>query len=79
VDDDAGALDVFEELDAEASAEVCAFDEAGKVGYGEGFGVGEVADLDYAEIGLEGGEGVVGDLRFGGGEARDERGFADVG
>ena len=41
--------------------------------------MGEVADLDDAEIGLEGGEGVVGDLGFGGGEARDERGLADVG
>src|SRR5437773_740009 len=56
-----------------------AFDEAGEVGYGVGLGVGEVADLDYAEIGLEGGEGVVGDLGFGGGEARDQRGLADVG
>ena len=80
VDDDAGALDVLEELDAEAGAEVGAFDEAGKVGDGEGLlGVGEVADLDDAEVGLEGGEGVVGDLGFGGGEARDEGGFADVG
>ena len=79
VDDDGGALDVFEELDAEAVAEVRAFDEAGKVGYGEGEFVGEVADLDDAEVGLEGGEGVVGDLGPGGGEARDEGGFADVG
>ena len=31
-----GALDVLEELDAEAVAEVRAFDEAGKVGDGEG-------------------------------------------
>ena len=79
VDDDAGALDVVEELDAEAVAEVRAFDEAGEVGDGEGLGVGEFADLDDAEVGLEGGEGVVGDLGFGGGEARDEGGFADVG
>ncbi len=56
-----------------------AFDEAGHVGYGEGFFVGRVADLDYAEIGFEGGEGVVRDLGAGGGEARDQRGFADVG
>jgi hypothetical protein len=79
VDDDAGALDVFEELDAEAMAEVCAFDEAGKIGYGEGLGVGIFADLDYAEVWLEGGEGVVRDLRLGGGEPRDEGGFAHVG
>src|SRR5438552_766240 len=55
-----------------------AFDETGEVGYGVGLGVGIVADLDDAEVGLEGGEGVVGDLGFGGGEARDECGFADV-
>ena len=36
VDDDGGALDVLEELDAEAVAEVRAFDEAGEVGDGEG-------------------------------------------
>ena len=41
--------------------------------------MGEVADLDDAEVGFEGGEGVVGDLGFGGGDARDEGGFADVG
>src|SRR6184192_712926 len=29
-----------------------AFDEAGEIGYGVGLGVGEVADLDYAEVGL---------------------------
>ena len=79
MDEDAGALDVFEELDAEAGAEVRAFDEAGHVGDGEGLLVGEVADLDDAEIGFEGGEGVVGDLGLGGGEERNQRGFADVG
>ena len=79
VDDDAGALDVAEELDAEAVAEVCAFDEAREIGYGEGLGVGEFADLDDAEVGFEGGEGVVGDLGPGGGEAGDEGGLADVG
>ena len=78
VDNDAGALDVFEELDAEAVAEMRTFDEAGEVGDGEGFGVGEFADLDYAEVGFERGEGVVGDFGPGGGEARDEGGFADV-
>ena len=41
--------------------------------------MGEFADLDDAEVGLEGGEGVVGDLGAGGGEAGDEGGLADVG
>ncbi len=79
VDEDAGAFDVFEELDAEARAEMGAFDEAGHVGDGEAALVGGVTDLDDAEVGFEGGEGVVGDLGFGGGEAGDEGGFADVG
>src|ERR1700722_15099966 len=78
MDDDAGALDVTEELDAEACAEMRAFDEAGEIGYGEGFGVWVFADLDDAEVGFERGEGVVGDLGLGGGEARDERRLADV-
>ena len=56
-----------------------AFDEAGHVGYGEGFFVGWVADLDDAEVGFEGGEGGVGDRGLGGGEARDQRGLADGG
>ena len=79
VDEDGGAFDVAEELDAEAGAEVGAFDEAGHVGDGEAEVVGWVADLDDAEVGFEGGEGVVGDLGAGGGEAADEGGFADVG
>src|SRR5205823_11402816 len=41
--------------------------------------VGVLADLDDAEVRFEGGEGVVGDLGFGGGEARDQGGLADVG
>ena len=70
---------MLEELDAKAGAEVGAFDQAGHVGHGERALVGCVADLDHAEVGLESGEGVVGDLRLGGGEARDEGGLADVG
>ena len=79
VDEDASALDVFEELDAEAGTEMGSFDEARHVGYGEGTLVGSVTDLNDSEVGLEGGEGVVGDLGLGGGEARNERGFTDVG
>ena len=79
MDDDRSALDVLEKLDAEAVAEVCAFDEAGQVGHGEGLGVGKFADLDDAEVGLERGEGVVGDLGFGGGEAGDQGRLADIG
>ena len=79
VDDDAGSLDVLEELDAEAVSEVCAFDETGEVCDGEGLLVGPLSDGDDSEVWFEGGEGVVGDFGFGGGEARDEGGFAYVG
>ena len=44
MDDDAGALDVAEELDAEAGAEVRAFDEAGNVGDDVAFLVWGFAD-----------------------------------
>ena len=68
-----------EELDAEACAEMRAFDETGEVGNGEGFGVWVLAHLDDAEVGLERGEGVVGNFGLGGGEARDEGRLADIG
>ncbi len=79
MDEEAGALDVAKELDAEACAEMRALDEAGDVGDNEAFFIGRVADGDDAELRLKGGEGVVGDFRAGGGNARDEGGFADVG
>ena len=72
MDDNRGAFDVLEELDAEAVAEVRALNEAREVGDGEGLGVRKVANLDDAEVGFEGGEGVVGDLGAGGREAGDE-------
>ena len=56
------ALDVLEELNAEPSAQVRPFDQARQIGHGEGLDVGEFADLDDAEVGLQRGEWVVGDL-----------------
>ena len=79
VDEEVGALDVAQEAVTEAGALVRALDEAGNVGNDKGLLIGSFADGDDAEIGLEGGEGVVGDFGFGGGDARDERGLADVG
>jgi hypothetical protein len=70
---------VAQELDAQAGAEVRALDEAGHVGDDEGLLVRLLAHGDHAEVGLEGGEGVVGDLGPRGGDARDERGLAGVG
>jgi len=58
---------------------VGAFNEAGHVGDDVGFLVGLFTYGDDAEVGLEGGEGVVGDFGLGGGDARDEGGFAGVG
>jgi hypothetical protein len=79
VNQQAGALDVAQKLGAEAGAEVRAFDEAGHIGDDEGLLLRLLADGDHAEVGFEGGEGVVGDLGPRGGDARDERGFAGVG
>ena len=79
MNNNAGSLNVLEELNAKAVTEVRAFDQPGEVGDGEGGGVGKVADLDDAEVGFKGGEGVVGDLRFGGREPRDQSGLPDVG
>ena len=75
----ARALNVAEKLDAEAGAEMRAFNEAGHVGDDEGFQIGLLADGDHAEVGFEGGERVVGNLGPRGGDAGDERGFAGVG
>ena len=50
-----------------------ALDEAGEVGHHE---LGVVAQAHHAEVGLEGGEGVVGDLGLGGRDGGDERGLA---
>jgi hypothetical protein len=72
-----GAFDVPQELDAQPVAQVCAFDEAGDVGHDEGAEV--AAGLHDAEIGFEGGEGVVGDLGPRGGDAGDQGGLAGVG
>jgi len=79
VDEQAGALDVAQELSAQAGAEMRAFNEAGHVGDDEGFKIRLLADGDHAEVGLEGGEGVIGDFGARGGDAGDESGLAGVG
>jgi hypothetical protein len=56
-----------------------AFNEAGHVGDDEGLLIWLLADGDDAKVGLEGGEGVVGDFGPGGGDAGDEGGLAGVG
>ena len=75
VADEARALDVPEEADAEAVAFAGPFDEAGDVGRDEGL---EALPGDDAEVGDERREGVVGDLRARGGDGGDERRLAGV-
>ena len=60
-------------------AEVRALNQARHVGDDEGLLIRLLAHGDHAEVGFEGGEGVVGDLGLGGGDAGDERGLAGIG
>ena len=57
----AGTLQMFEEADAQAGAVGGALDETGDVGDDEALVLG--IDPDDAEVRVQGGEGVVGDLR----------------
>jgi hypothetical protein len=66
------AFDVAEELQAEALALAGAFDESGDVGDG----VPHLTGVDDTEVGVQGREGVVGDLGPGGGDGRDQAGLA---
>ena len=72
---DAGPLDMAEELVAEALALAGPLDQARDVGDDE-FGAG--VEPHDAEVGLEGGERVVGDLGLGRGDGGDQRRLADV-
>ena len=75
MDEHRAALDVAEELVAEAVTFVRAFDEAGDVGDDEGL---VVVGADDAEVRDERGEGIVGDLRLGGADDGDQRRLAGV-
>ena len=85
MDEEARALDVLQEADAEAGTLMRAFDEAGKIGDDEGaaeFGAvaaGAAVGVDDAEIRFERGERIVGDFGARGGDDGDERGFSCVG
>ena len=61
---------------AESAALVRPLDDAGNVGHDERF---MVANLHDAQIGFERGEGIVGDLGFGGGNSREQRTLARIG
>jgi hypothetical protein len=75
VDEHGAALDMAEEAVAEPLALMSAFDQAGNIGQHEV----ALADGDDAEIGVERGEGVVGDLRLGGGDGGEEGRLAGIG
>ena len=69
------AVDVAEKIVAETRALARAFNDAGNVRQHEGSALGHVND---AEIGGEGREVIVCDLRPRAGNARKQRGFADI-
>ena len=71
----AAALGVAEEAVAEADAFMRAFDQAGQVGQHEF----ALVDAHDAELRMQRGERIVGDLRLGRGDRREERGFAGIG
>ena len=71
----ARALDMAEEAVADADAFMRAFDQAGNVGDDEFARV----DAGDAEAGMQRGEGIVGDLRLGRGDRRQEGRLAGIG
>src|SRR5581483_4791343 len=73
-----GALDVLEELRPEARAFTGAFDQSGDVGDHKRNLLIEFADGNDAEVWLERGEGIVGDLGTRCRDTRDQGRFADV-
>src|SRR5208283_4727303 len=76
VDEDAGSLDVAEELVPQAGAGVGPFDQPGDVGHDER---AIRVNLYEAKVGMLGGERVGGDLRPGAGKAAEQRALAGVG
>ena len=70
------ALDVPQELDAKAVPLVRAFDQAGNIGDDEGRVI--IVRAHDAQVRLERGERIIGDLGLGGRDARDQRRFAGV-
>src|SRR5438552_5846925 len=79
------ALDVPEETDAEARAQVRAFDQAGKISNDKSASelravpTGAAVGIDDAEVGFERGERIVRNLGARGGNHGNQRRLADVG
>src|SRR5437016_1094198 len=79
------AFDVAEETDAEARAQVCPFDQAGKISHDKSASelravpAGPAGGINDAEVGFERGERIVRDLGARGGNNGNQRRLADVG
>ena len=76
-DQDAGALDVTQEVVAEPAPGVCAFDEPRDVGHDRG-PLAVFVERDHAEVGGHGGERIVPDLRPRLGERRQQGRLAGI-
>jgi len=76
VDDEAGALYVAQEGVSQAGPSARPLDEPGDVGYDK---TGGLVEGHHSQIGLQGGEGIVGNLGAGGADGRQQGGFAGVG
>jgi hypothetical protein len=72
---DAAALDMAEKAVAETGAFMRAFDQAGDIRQHEFAAVG----IHHAELRMQRGEGIVGDLRFCRADLGEERRFAGIG
>ncbi|MND42848.1 hypothetical protein D3C80_336320 [compost metagenome] len=75
VQQQAGTRQVLEETDTQAGAFGSAFDQTRNVGHHEGL---EATHADHAQVRHQGGEGIVGDFRLGGGHGTDEGALAGV-
>ena len=74
--EEAGAFDVAEEFVAESGAGVGAFDESGDIS--EHIFV-VVTDMHESEVGVFGGEGVIGNFGSGAGNPAEQSGFSGIG
>ncbi len=70
----AAALDMAEEAVAETDAFVRAFDQAGNIGQHEFAAVG----AHHAELGMQRGEGIIGDFRLGGADRGEQSRLAGI-
>ena len=76
VQNQAAAVNMAQEFVSQPRALGCALNQPGDVGDDKALAL---AGLHHAEVGRQGGEMVVGDLRLCRADAREDRGFADVG